>query len=47
MAEEKRRDQLVAEEERHDKYRSAMAFLQQQEGAFKSGQMGGGKRKRK
>jgi nucleolar protein 14 len=47
LAEEKRRDKLVEDDERQEKYRSAMAFLQEQEGAFKSGQLGGGKRKRK
>ncbi|KAH9309727.1 hypothetical protein KI387_037638, partial [Taxus chinensis] len=40
LQEVKARDKALAEEERAEKYRKAMAFLQEQESAFKSGQLG-------
>eukprot|EP00897_Mesotaenium_endlicherianum_P006282 jgi/Mesen1/5682/ME000288S04895 len=47
LAEERERERVVADDERSDKYRAAMAFLEGQEAAYKSGQMGKGKRKGK
>jgi len=47
LQEVKARERAVAEEERADKYRKAMAFLQEQESNFKSGQLGRGGKKRK
>ncbi|CAM6128736.1 unnamed protein product [Calypogeia fissa] len=48
LLEEKRREKAVFEEERKEKYGRAMQFLQEQENAFKSGQLGKGKgRKRR
>ncbi|KAK8617977.1 hypothetical protein V6N13_080877 [Hibiscus sabdariffa] len=43
----KQRDKELLEQERAAKYGRAMAFLQEQEHAFKSGQLGKGSRKRK
>ncbi|KAG0483827.1 hypothetical protein HPP92_011911 [Vanilla planifolia] len=43
----KERDRLLQEEERAEKYGKALAFLQEQEHAFKSGQLGKGRKKRK
>ena len=47
LAEEKRKEQVAAEGEREEKYKKAMAFLQEQEGAFKSGQLGNSAKKKK
>ena len=47
LAEEKRKEQVEAEGEREEKYKKAMAFLQEQEGAFKSGQLGNSAKKKK
>lgn len=44
VKENKRREQ---EEERAEKYGKAMAFLQEQEHAFKSGQLGKGRKRRR
>lgn len=46
LQEEKARERAVAEEERADRYKKAMAFLQEQESNFKSGQLGRGRKKR-
>ncbi|KAK1316816.1 hypothetical protein QJS10_CPA05g01060 [Acorus calamus] len=43
----KEREQKLLEEERTEKYGKALAFLQEQEHAFKSGQLGKGGRKRR
>ncbi|KAH0454672.1 hypothetical protein IEQ34_016596 [Dendrobium chrysotoxum] len=43
----KERDRLLQEEERSEKYGKALAFLQEQEHAFKSGQLGKGRKRRK
>ncbi|XP_022951528.1 nucleolar protein 14 isoform X1 [Cucurbita moschata] len=43
----KARDKALQEEERAERYRKASAFLQQQEHAFKSGQLGKGRKRRK
>lgn len=43
----KEKDRLLQEEERADKYGKALAFLQEQEHAFKSGQLGKGRKKKK
>lgn len=43
----KERDRLLHEEERAEKYGKAMAFLQEQEHAFKSGQLGKGRKRRR
>ena len=40
----KERERALAEEERADKYKKAMAFLQQQESNSRSGQLGRGKK---
>ncbi len=45
LAEEKAKERSLAEEERDEKYHKAMAFLQSQESAFKSGQLGKGRKK--
>lgn len=47
LMEEKAKEKLAAEEERKEKFGKAMAFLQEQESAFKSGQMGKGKGRRR
>ncbi|CAM6038551.1 unnamed protein product [Sphagnum compactum] len=47
LAKEKAKERSLAEEERDKKYCEAMAFLQGQESAFKSGQLGKGRKKRK
>lgn len=46
LQEVKARERAVAEEERADRYKKAMAFLQEQESNFKSGQLGRGRKKR-
>lgn len=43
----KERDRMLQEEERAERYGKAMAFLQEQEHAFKSGQLGKGRKRRK
>lgn len=43
----KERDRMLEEEERVERYGKAMAFLQEQEHAFKSGQLGKGRKRRK
>ncbi|XP_010932890.2 uncharacterized protein [Elaeis guineensis] len=43
----KERDRMLEEEERAERYGKAMAFLQEQEHAFKSGQLGKGRKRRK
>lgn len=43
----KEKDRLVREQERSEKYGKALAFLQEQEHAFKSGQLGKGRKRRK
>lgn len=47
LFEVKARDKALQEEERAEKYGRARAFLQEQEHAFKSGQLGGKGRKRR
>ncbi|XP_039055038.1 nucleolar protein 14-like isoform X2 [Hibiscus syriacus] len=47
LYEVKQRDKELVEQERAAKYGRAIAFLQEQEHAFKSGQLGKGSRKRK
>eukprot|EP00271_Cylindrocystis_brebissonii_P001708 TRINITY_DN1198_c4_g1_i1.p1 TRINITY_DN1198_c4_g1~~TRINITY_DN1198_c4_g1_i1.p1 ORF type:complete len:1029 (+),score=344.93 TRINITY_DN1198_c4_g1_i1:40-3126(+) len=47
LAEEKAQEQRQAEAERADKYKRAMGFLQEQEAAYKSGQLGGNKKRGK
>ncbi|CAM0946596.1 unnamed protein product [Alopecurus aequalis] len=42
----KEKDRIKQEQERAEKYGKAMAFLQEQESAFKSGQLGKGKKRR-
>jgi nucleolar protein 14 len=42
----KEKDRIKHEQERTEKYGKAMAFLQEQESAFKSGQLGKGKKRR-
>lgn len=44
---EKAKEKAASEQQRDEKYRKAMAFLQDQEAAFKSGQLGKGRRRRK
>ena len=47
LFEVKEKDKALVEEERAERYGKAKAFLQEQEHAFKSGQLGkGGKRRR-
>lgn len=46
LQEVKARERALAEEERADKYKKAMAFLQEQESNFKSGQLGRGKKRK-
>jgi nucleolar protein 14 len=43
LFEVKEKDKRLHEEERAEKYGKALAFLQEQEHAFKSGQLGKGK----
>lgn len=43
----KERDKLLQDEERAEKYGKARAFLQEQENAFKSGQLGKGRKRRR
>jgi nucleolar protein 14 len=43
----KEKDRIKHEQERTEKYGKAMAFLQEQESAFKSGQLGKGKKRRR
>ncbi|KAK8961693.1 hypothetical protein KSP40_PGU014527 [Platanthera guangdongensis] len=43
----KEKDRLAREQERADKYGKTLAFLQEQEHAFKSGQLGKGRKRRK
>ncbi|KAM0862821.1 hypothetical protein ACQ4PT_045009 [Festuca glaucescens] len=43
----KEKDRIKQEQERTEKYGKAMAFLQEQESAFKSGQLGKGKKRRR
>lgn len=47
LFEVKERDKALLEQERSEKYGRAKAFLQEQEHAFKSGQLGKGKKRRK
>ncbi|OEL29726.1 Nucleolar protein 14 [Dichanthelium oligosanthes] len=48
LSDVKEKERIKLEQERAEKYRKAMAFLQEQESAFKSGQLGKGKgRKRR
>ncbi|KAF9624425.1 hypothetical protein IFM89_011433 [Coptis chinensis] len=47
LFEVKERDRRLIEEERTEKYGKARAFLQEQEHAFKSGQLGKGKKRRR
>eukprot|EP00850_Spirogloea_muscicola_P012712 SM000083S22759 [mRNA] locus=s83:296346:303039:- [translate_table: standard] len=47
LAAEKDQEKRAAEDERSEKYRRAMAFLQEQEAQYRSGQLGGGGRKRR
>ncbi|XP_058081634.1 uncharacterized protein LOC131229663 [Magnolia sinica] len=47
LSEVKERDKKLLEEERTEKYGKAMAFLQEQEHAFKSGQLGKGRKRRR
>ncbi|XP_020598862.1 nucleolar protein 14 isoform X2 [Phalaenopsis equestris] len=47
ISELKMRDRILQEEERSEKYGKALAFLQEQEHAFKSGQLGKGRKRRK
>ena len=43
----KEKDRIKQEQERAEKYGKAMAFLQEQESAFKCGQLGKGKKRRR
>ncbi|GLT28770.1 hypothetical protein SLA2020_036780 [Shorea laevis] len=47
LYEVKQRDKVLVEEERAEKYGKARAFLQEQENAFKSGQLGKGRKRRR
>eukprot|EP00257_Ricinus_communis_P015720 XP_015573689.1 nucleolar protein 14 [Ricinus communis] len=47
LTEVKEKDKALVEEERSDKYGKARAFLQEQESAFKSGQLGRGRKRRR
>lgn len=47
IADVKANEKAVAQQERDEKYRKAMSFLEQQESAFKSGQLGKGKKRKK
>ena len=47
LYEVKQRDKALLEEERTEKYGKARAFLQEQEHAFKSGQLGKGRKRRR
>lgn len=47
LSQVKEREKAMLEEERTEKYGKARAFLQEQEHAFKSGQLGRGRKRRK
>lgn len=47
LAAVKEKDRMRHEQERSEKYGKAMAFLQEQESAFKCGQLGKGKKRRR
>ncbi|XP_038885470.1 nucleolar protein 14 isoform X2 [Benincasa hispida] len=47
LSEVKARDKALQEEERAEKYKKARTFLEAQEHAFKSGQLGNGRKRRK
>lgn len=47
LFEVKEKDKNLLEEERAEKYGKARAFLQEQEHAFKSGQLGKGRKRRR
>lgn len=47
LSEVKAKDKAIVEEERAEKYRKAKAFLEEQEHAFRSGQLGKGRKRRK
>lgn len=47
LAEEKDKENAVLQQEREEKYNKAMSFLEQQESAFKSGQLGKGRKRKK
>lgn len=47
LFEEKEKARSLLEDERAEKYGKALAFLQEQEHAFKSGQLGKGRKRRK
>lgn len=47
LAEEKSKENAAFEQEREEKYKKAMSFLEQQESAFKSGQLGKGRKRKK
>lgn len=47
LYEVKEKDKTLLKEERAEKYGKALAFLQEQEHAFKSGQLGKGKGKKR
>lgn len=47
LFEVKEKDKRLVEEERAEKYGKARAFLQEQEHAFKSGQLGKGRKRRR
>lgn len=47
LAEEKAKETAVLQQEREEKYNKAMSFLEQQESAFKSGQLGKGRKRKK
>lgn len=47
MSDVKAKQRVVAEQERAEKHGKAWAFLQEQEHAFKSGQLGKGKGKKR
>ncbi|KAG0589628.1 hypothetical protein KC19_1G034800 [Ceratodon purpureus] len=47
LADEKAKENAIAQQEREEKYNKAMSFLEQQESAFKSGQLGKGRKRKK
>jgi len=47
LAEEKDKENAILQQEREEKYNKAMSFLEQQESAFKSGQLGKGRKRKK
>lgn len=47
LSEVKARDKAREDEERAEKYKKARTFLEAQEHAFKSGQLGNGRKRRK